>query len=74
MVRVYLKPRWSKKTINADLLDKSLALIGGPRSFSKSKIIHSMACYLNKDNQLFTINIQEGSPFAVNDFWVLSFL
>ena len=49
MVRLYYHPRWSKKTIGQRVLEKSLDLFEGPTTFAQSKVIHSMACYANKE-------------------------
>ena len=48
MVKIYFKPRWSKKTIDFETLQKSIMMFDGPRTFARSKVIHMMACYENK--------------------------
>ncbi len=57
------------------IAEKALNLFEGAGVFNKSKVIHSTACYLNKDDQLLTINVGEkGAPRCLSDLWVLNFL
>ena len=49
-------------------------MIGGPTYFRHTKVIHSTACYANKNGQLFTINLQAGAPYCPSDFFLLQFL
>lgn len=60
--------------MNEKIAQKCHDLIGGPTLLRKSKIIHSTACYRNKNDQLFTINLQAGAPYCPNDFFILQFL
>ena len=74
MVRFYTRERFTKNSMSLDVAKKALEIFGGPPTFSKSKIIHSTACYMNKHEQLFTINISDEAPRCKNDFWMLHFL
>ena len=49
-------------------------MVGGPTFFRHTKVIHSTACYVNKNGQLFTINLQAGAPYCPQDFFALQFL
>lgn len=57
MVRLYLPPRFSKKRMGDKVAEKALETFGGPTFFRHSKVVHSMACYLNKNGQLCSIDI-----------------
>ena len=49
-------------------------MFGGPHLFSHSKVVHSTACYLSDDNQMFTLKIQDGVPICKQDLFLLNFL
>jgi len=75
MVRLYLGERFTKKTMSTKVMEQALKLFEGPSTFAKSKVIHSTSVYMNKSDQLFTINVGErGSPRCKEDFWLLHFL
>ena len=75
MVRVFLAERFTKKTMSVKVVEQALKLFDGPQTFSRSKVIHSTAVYMNKSDQLYTINVGEsGSPRCKEDFWLLNFL
>lgn len=75
MGRLFLAERFTKKTMSVKVAEQSLKLFDGPSTFARSKVIHSTACYLSKDDQLYTINIGEkGTPKCDDDFWLLHFL
>ena len=57
MVRLYMPPRFSKRRMQDDVAQRCLRMIGGPTYFRHTKVIHSTACYANKNGQLFTINL-----------------
>ena len=64
MVRIYLPPRFSKRRMNEKIAQQALTMFGGPALFQKTKVVHSMACYMNRDEHLFSINIQAGAPYC----------
>ena len=74
MGRIFPKTRYTKATLGYTLLEEAHKLFGGPHIFTNSKVIHSTACYINNDDHMFTINIQEGAPFCQKDLWMLQFL
>jgi len=75
MVRLYLAERFTKKTMSTKVMEQALKLFDGPSIFARSKVIHSTAVYMNKSDQLFTINVGEpGSPHCREDLWLLHFL
>ncbi len=75
MVKLYIGDRFSKKNLPQKIADEALKLFDGPSTFARSKVIHSIACYLNKNDQLFTINVgEQGSPRCKEDLWLLHFL
>jgi hypothetical protein len=50
MVRIYFPPRFTKKNMGPVIAEKAMNLFEGAGVFNKSKVIHSTACYLNKDD------------------------
>ena len=53
MVRLYLPPRFSKRRMALNVADKALKMFGGPTMFRNTKVVHSAAVYMNKDEQMF---------------------
>ena len=49
MVRLYLPPRFSKRRMGDKVANKALSHFGGPTFFRHSKVVHSTACYMNKN-------------------------